>query len=129
MLGKSCSELAERIGRFQKSFLTPETDSMVKEISEFLTHNLLNALEAFLNEDIACSKKIYDEVQEKKYQIQPLPSIISDEPYTDEPTWFLAQLLSGLLDRAEQLCYLTDLMARGVTAVQEYLSKSFLDVE
>lgn len=128
MLGKSCRELAERIGNFQESFLTPETESMVKEIAEKLIELLDDSIEAFLDKDTKRAQIIQEEVKNKKYQVQPMLTIISEEA-ADEPTWFLARLLSSLLEQADQTCYLTDLVSRGFQALQDYDSRSFLDSE
>ncbi|MHA1226359.1 MAG: PhoU domain-containing protein [Candidatus Hodarchaeales archaeon] len=126
VLGKSCRELAERIDKFQPSFLTPETESMVREIVEKLVQLLDDSIEAFLNKDMEKACKTLEEVKNKKYQVQPMLAIISEEA-ADEPTWFFARLLSSLLEQADQICYLTDIVTRGYMALQEYDSKSYLD--
>ncbi|NHJ01552.1 MAG: phosphate uptake regulator PhoU [Candidatus Heimdallarchaeota archaeon] len=126
VLGRSCRELAERIGKFQASFLTPETESMVREISDKLIELLDDAIKAFLNKDISKALSTHEEVKNKKYQVQPMLAIISEES-SDEPTWFLARLLSSLLEQADQVCYLTEIVARGYEALDEYNSKSYLD--
>jgi phosphate uptake regulator len=128
VLGRSCKELAERIGKFQKSFLTSETESMVKEIGEKLIELLDTAIEAFLNKDIEKAATTSKEVKNKKYQVQPLLAIISEEA-ADEPTWFLARLLSSLLEQADQICYLTDIVTRGFNALHEYNVKQFSESE
>ena len=128
VLGRSCKELAERIGKFQKSFLTSETESMVKEIGEKLIEILDTAIEAFLNKDIEKAAVCSKEVKNKKYQVQPLLAIISEEA-ADEPTWFLARLLSSLLEQADQICYLTDIVTRGFDALQEYNAKQYSESE
>ncbi len=126
VLGRSCRELAERIGKFQASFLTPETESMVREIADKLIELLNDAIKAFLNKDIAKARLTHDEVKNKKYQVQPMLAIISEES-SDEPTWFLARLLSSLLEQADQICYLTEIVSRGYEALEEYKSKDYLD--
>ncbi|MHA1330060.1 MAG: hypothetical protein ACTSR2_03180, partial [Candidatus Hodarchaeales archaeon] len=67
-------------------------------------------------------------VKNKKYQVQPMLALISEEA-ADEPTWFFARLLSSLLEQADQICYLTDIVTRGFQALQDYNSKSYLDSE
>ncbi|MHA1226099.1 MAG: PhoU domain-containing protein [Candidatus Hodarchaeales archaeon] len=128
VLGKSCRELAERIGKFQSSFLTPETESMVREIVEKLVELLDDSIEAFLNKDMERARVTLEEVKNKKYQVQPMLALISEEA-ADEPTWFFARLLSSLLEQADQICYLTDIVTRGFQALQDYNSKSYLDSE
>ncbi|PWI47339.1 hypothetical protein CEE45_12145 [Candidatus Heimdallarchaeota archaeon B3_Heim] len=128
VLGRSCKELAERIGKFQKSFLTTETESMVREIAEKLIELLDTAIEAFLNKDTEKAAITVKEVKTKKYQVQPLLAIISEEA-ADEPTWFLARLLSSLLEQADQVCYLTDIVTRGFNALHEYDAKQYLESE
>ena len=128
VLGKSCQELAARIGKFQESFLTTETESMVREITDKLMQLLDDAINAFLNKDMDKAQVTADEVKNKKYQVQPMLAIISEEA-ADEPTWFLARLLSTLLEQADQICYLTDLGTRGFKALEDYHSKTYLDSE
>ena len=128
VLGKSCRELANRIGKFQASFLTPETESMVKEITDKMIELLDDSIEAFLNKDMEKAQSTFNEVKNKKYQVQPMLAIISEEA-ADEPTWFLARLLSSVLEQADQICYLTNLVTRGFRALEEYHSKSYLDSE